>query len=498
MPGTMKKTSGGKRDTLLTGAGMVVIQVTTYLTLLVIGRSLGAEGVGRYQLVFSTTLMLVLLTKAGLDEALAFVVPKAMVREPDKVFGLILYGIVVPVSVAVAIGAAVALLAEPVSILVTGSSQLTADFRYSILLLPSLTLITMLNGILRGLGRADVRAYVYYIGVGSLFLALVAGAHAVGGLAINDVYLARGASYVFGGVVSILLVFRMVKRGAMRLARSDIRSLHGFGGLLVFVNLFGYLVEFPMLDLVIVTRVASAKVAGGYYIAYKLAHLVSLGTAALAVVFGPRLSSAAAKDDRVAMVALYEESSLWMSRCGIFFGGGLLLIYSDVLSLFGKEFESGTRFLFIFMGAQVLIGLSGLNSVLLVATGRQRLEFKMTGIASLFVLVLTAVGGYCFGAEGVAWASASVTVGLATARYLAARRIFGLRTTPIPSLVVLLIAVGASLVGLGVRSILPPLHAVFALILVGGTYVGVFSALSYAVGYRLPGRRGARGGSAGG
>ena len=135
--------------------------------------------------------------------------------------------------------------------------------------------------------------------------------------------------------------------------------------------------------------------------------------------------------------------------------------------------------------------LFGLNSVLLIAAGRQHLEFRLTRIASLFILALALAGGHWFGAEGVAWATAAVTVGLAAARYLVARRIFALRTTRMPSGVLLSIAVSASLVGLGVRRVLPPVHAVFALLLVGGTYVGVFSALGYAAGYRLPGRRGA-------
>lgn len=409
-----------------TAFGMGVFQVVSFVTGVLIARGLGSERQGRFQLALSAGIFTVTLAKMGLDEGVAYLIPKYEALKPARVSALIAYSLGVTFLISLALGALIYAASGQLERHVFGLEGIASDLRFAVLLLPATMLLLMTASVLRGLGRSHERAYVYYYLVGLSFLCAVA-AFSVPGLTVTGAFIARAGSFALGAGVALALIVRAVRPGRWRLARGEVSELHTFAGLLVFVGFFQYVVEQPLVDLVILGHVATAEDVGVYSVAARVGALVAITANALTVVLAPSLASSASSGDAGRLAGQYARASEWMARVCLFTGVSLILMRKEVLGLFGSEYRAGETLLVIFLAGQIVVGLAGLNSPLLLASGNARTEFILTAISAAVMICGGVLMGRSFGAAGVAFATSLSAVLLAIARRVVCARLFEAR-----------------------------------------------------------------------
>jgi len=363
----------------------------------------------------------VTFAKMGLDEGVVYLIPKYEALKPDRVSALIAYSLGTTLLISLALGGLFYTSSAYLERYVFGLEGVATDLKFSVWLMPATMLLLMTASVLRGLGRSDERAYVYYYLVGFSFLASVA-IFSLSGLTMTGAFIARAGSFAFGAIAGVALIMRAVKPGEWRMDREEVSEIHAFSGLLIFAGLFQYVVEQPLADLVIVARVASAEEVGIYSVAARVGALVAISANALNIVVAPALASSVASENAGKLVNQYVRASEWMARLSLFSGIGLILMRKEMLGLFGNEYRAGEGLLVILLAGQILTGLLGLNSPLLLASGNARTELILTGLFAVAMISGGVLMGRSFGVTGVALATALSAAMLAIARRIACAR----------------------------------------------------------------------------
>jgi len=433
-----------------TSVGMVIFQILSFISGLIIARGLGAEGQGRFQLIMATTFFSVLLLKLGLDEAVAYLIPKYHVEAPDKVFGLTIFALVFPCLISATAGLAYYVAAEYLEKVVFHVNDFSRDLRYLIWLLPSLTFLLMGMAILRGLERSDLRAYVYYYLVGGGFLSLVL-CFSLNGLNLKEVFLSRIISYIIGGVAGLYFVARHIQRSPVRLSFIDLCKIYKFAGLLTWIGLFQYLVEQPFVDLIILSWVSNVKDVGVYSVAARISSVVSIVTSAMVVGAAPALAKTVARGKIEQWRRQYQTASIWMATLTVFLGFWLFLIRHVVLSWSGPSYKAGAALLGVLLIGKVVNGISGFNTPVLLSTGYVKYEFLLTTLTAGIMPLSAIFLGRAFGSIGVALATSSVTAFLALTRWYVCHRVLSLETNY--RSVFLIVTIGGISLGIGILSL---------------------------------------------
>lgn len=472
-----------KRTSILavhTASGILLFQASTFLVALLIARSLGPAGQGRFQLLVALSALLVSFVGMGLDEGASYAIPRYQIRAPDKLVGIVWYSVAVSVAAGAVVGLVIYTQSGRLASIVFGDPTLEQDIGYSLSLIPAMMLVTIAAGILRGLGRSDLRSIVYYHLVGPGFLAAIAFL-SLGELTLQQVEVVRVASYATGGVVALILIARVLGQqsghGFSAPAAADLRSLHRLSGSLILVRLSQYVLEQPTVDVLLVGHLATATAAGVYYAAAKVGLVVSLGLATLTLVVAPVLSQAVARQDGSGLLSAYSWASTWMSVLGVFVGGGTIVLRQDILALFGERYVAGQGILVTFAIGQVLAALLGPNTPLLIATGRVKIEIALTAVFAVTMVLGGLLFGALFGALGVASASAASFLFLAVLRYAICARRYQLSPMR-DNARILLVGVIATAAG-EIAHRLTPLGGVGMTILSGAVFLVVFAFLGY-------------------
>ena len=416
---TLNRNTG--KQTLLTGAGIVFLQGAAFLTSMLIARGLGAEAFGRFQVVTSLSIFATFLAVAGMDEAVAYLLPKYHATQLSKVSGLAAYALAFSAAFSLILGLFLSWRASDFERLL-GMDGISFDLQFTLPLLPALIVMTMAMSLLRGLGRAEWRAYIYYFLIGSLFLGGVLMLMA-NGLTSEEAYRARIVSLAIGATVALVLVYRAMPEGSVSLQMADIGTLHNFAGWLVFVGLFQYLIEQPFIDLLLVAHYETSAAVGLYSVAAKAAAVAAIGGTALNVVMASVFARIRGRGDTAELRERYRQASRWLAAAALGSGGLILLFHREVLLLFGAEYQAAGTVLQVYAVGQIVAGLLGVNTPVLLACGLARVEFCLSAAACATLVAAGVLLGQRFGAPGVAVASGLSTGGLALARKIAVRRV---------------------------------------------------------------------------
>ena len=441
------------RQLLHTAVGMAAFQFMNVIAGWWIARSLGPEGQGRFQLVVSWCVFAAMIAKAGLDEGMAYRLPGLQRANPGRVRGLIGYTFLWSL---LAGAAAAAMLSFGVGswLDLERTPHLATDLRWAWLLLPSLLILQLALGALRGLERSDRRALAYYWGVGCGYLSMLAVVTLIDRFDLTSVFVVRAASYLVGIVLAGFWIYRATEKSD-GLALGDLKGLHRFSGWLIFAPWFQYLVEQPLIDLMLVGGVAGEAEAGIYSVAARLASLIGLATGSLAIVLGPRYAALLAANAEAQIERTHVAAAGAIAHLATLAGGVLVLAPHAILGLFGEAYTGGAFILRAIALGYVVQAWSGPSAPWLLARGRSRAEGFWTASAA----VLMAGGGYLgarmAGSSGVAVATACAVAWLGFGRWLSLRSLADARISrwllsPAASLVPAALVAGAcAVMGLG-------------------------------------------------
>ena len=410
-------------QTFHTVGGIVFLQGIAFVATILIARSLSLEQLGRYQLTISISIFVTMLGTLGLDEAVAYLLPKYDAQQREKVFALVAYTLGISALISLVIGSLFYFSAGRLEKLLA-IGGISSDLKFLLLLVPMLMVSSMELAVLRGLGRSEWRAYIYYYLIGVLFFAGIVFLRR-DSLTSAEAYTARIFSLFIGAVVAGIVISKNVTARTEFLNLEDVRRLHSFAGALIFVGLFQYLVQQPLADLIIVGRYETEAVVGLYSVAARIAAVAGTIAVALNVVMVPIFSSLTTSGDVGRLQEQYHQASKWMAWGVIAAAIPILLCQRQILLIFGGDYTAGKRILQVLLFSWLSAGLLGINTPLLLATGFVRLEVYLSAAACVLMVLLGVVLGQRFGAIGVAFATAISTASSAAVRRLAVARIFG-------------------------------------------------------------------------
>lgn len=167
------------------------------------------------------------------------------------------------------------------------------------------------------------------------------------------------------------------------------------------------------IDLLVLGWLVAPDALGVYSASVRVASIAILAMAGLGAAYTPRISAAWAQDDRIEVERLCREGALAGTALTLAMTFGAWLFGGFVLSLFGSEFPAGAVVLTILLGAQVVVGMTGIANGLAIISGNSHIA--LIGVAT--GLVVNALTGIALVPHlGISGAAVGVFVGFIVAQ----------------------------------------------------------------------------------
>jgi O-antigen/teichoic acid export membrane protein len=440
-----------------------------------LARLIGADGYGLYGLAISAAAMFTGISALGLDDAMVRYVA-IMRRRGDEpgLWGTIQVGIGVATTTGFVMGLALYVAAAPIAEGLFNEPRLTPLLRLMALLVPFLTLSSVLNGCARGFGRMDYAALGTNVVQSTLRMVLL------GGLALIELDV-RGALIVFGisDVVASLTLFLLLNREfefrrPMRTnVRRDVRAIFGFALPLWFSGLLN---QFQgNIEILLLGALRSVTSVGIYTLVGKVNMLGHVAYRAIIVSVKPVLASLHDAGDQAALSGLYATTTRWTLALNMPFFLAMVLYAETILFIFGPAFTAGAGALVVLAVAELAVGATGISGSIIDMTGHVRVKLANTVLSMVVLLAGSALLIPRWGIMGAAVASLISVVTIEVARLLEVwilERLQPYRWSTVKPLVAGLVAL---VCGLALQQLVPLGEAVLLPVLQGmvvmGTYV---------------------------
>jgi O-antigen/teichoic acid export membrane protein len=424
------KLAGGTRVSLqapiVHGAVVSVVVRVTGLTLsyaanILISRSIGLHGFGRYVIALGWVLVLVFPARLGFDtSSLRYVTLYRENAQVRHLRGFILTA-VGTVSVA-SVAFAVAMVA--VGIVAQDSERFLLIWAAALIL--PLALLGLFSAMMRTAGRIFVSQFYDQVLRPVLIIAgLLFAVATIGQISAENAMLVTTLA-AYGALICLFFEFRHIFADA-RGVRPDLSASHDWFVVSIPILVIGAIQELMnQLEVILLGTLADARQAGLFAACWRLASLMPFALAALATVSGPMIASAY---HRGARTELHDISKL-VARLGVGFALAVALVLVSaghwLLGLFGPEFPAAYPILLVLLIGAVVNAYTGVVAYLLTLTGRERAALKIFGFALLVSAALNLILIPPFGALGAAVASASALSTWNIAMLIYVRRTIGI------------------------------------------------------------------------
>lgn len=464
--------AGGQ--TLLTVAGMGVNLAAVLVFTAVAARHLGPEGIARFRVVTSFYVLLSILAKLGLDEALAYQLPEFVQGGRKSPRPLIAYALGITAVASAILAAAVCLLGDSIERHLLPAPGVAAELRWAWPFLPALALLAVATGGFRGLGRSDLRTYFLNYGV-SLLLLILLLAYARAGLTTATAYIVRIVPLVAAGAIAVAVALRFGGEPST-LGADRRRTLHAFAAATLGSTIMQFLMDSG--DVLVGSNLVGAEVLGNYAVAAQLAGLGLLMSYALQTVIGPLISAALAGGREEDAVFLHGAASRWLLRGNVAILGLMTALRSEFGTLFGERFGAAPSIFAVLVVGQLVTASLGLNTTAMLARRHVKAEFALSAAAVAAFWAGSAFLSRSWGAHGVA-AALAVVLGLGNLARLLVLGRAGFRAVFSRDMAHLILVAAAALGGMVAieRAWSGPGRPVMA--------AALFAAL-YAAGFMLP------------
>lgn len=364
------RTPGGQG--MLSAGGLVFSQLAAFAFMLVCARALGPAGVARLQVVIALFMLLHVPGKLGLDEALAYLLPKHTVdgRSPRA---LVAYSLVVSGLLSTALAVAIFVAAPAVERTLLPLPGVASDLRFAAVMLPTLAVLYVAAYALRGLQRSDLMAACLLYGVPAVTLVALP-ILAVGGLTLHEAYATRIVALAIPGALAALTALTFGGT-AFVFDRPALGRLHAFSLATLGGSLMQQLLENSAV--LLGPTLLSERSLGLFVVAAKLWGMAFLCIGPLLFVLGPAMSAAIAAGDPARARRLHAAAGrlLLVGTAALF--GPMVALRREVLSIFGPEYAEAAPLLAVLGVGQIAVAATGLNSPALLAQGRERVELLL-------------------------------------------------------------------------------------------------------------------------
>ena len=390
--------------------GRVFAWGSRFLLAILIARLLGAAQYGLYNIALASATIAAALGILGLDAALVrYSAVFAARRDWARLRGTLRFAIGVPAALAGLLATAVVIASEPIAVGLFGEPELAPLLRLTALLIPALIFNQLLAAILQGLKRIHYAVIAEQFSQQVLRFAFIA-AFLVFGLSAYYAMLATTLAAIGVTVILAAFVVRSLPAGTRAAApRSEARSLLAFSlpvWLSNVVNTLGFNLQTTLLG-----ALSTASAVGIFTIANQVTMLGTMFHAAIVSAAMPLFAAIHDRGDRDGLERLYQTTSKWTLAANLPLFLILVAFPTQILALFGPEFQDGALPLAIMAWAGLVNAATGTSGALLDMTGYTSLKLLNSSVAVGLGIGLNFVLIPPFGLVGAALAAvAAITV----------------------------------------------------------------------------------------
>lgn len=397
-----------------------------YITAIIISRLFGAGGYGTYSIAMAWALLLVVPARAGLDTAALKFAPIYLERRDySRLKGFVRFaaGCVLATSVLAGAGViltsklgltsipagasvATALTIFPIAALglvgtlLRAERQIFASQFYEQLLRPAVIVLLLLGTAALALRISPSQAVLF--GAAAAMVALIAGGlHAVRALPSSG----AGANY------------------------SDRRAWLSLGGVLLAATVVQEALN--QVDIVMLGYLATAREAGLFAAAWRVASLASFAVAAMTTVSGPLIAAYYERADLGALRNIAHSTARIGFVAALLICLPLTILGGPILKLFGPDFPSAYPALLVLLVGGLANAFTGAVAYLMTMTGRHSHALAIFGGALVisFVLNLTLIPRFSIVGAAIASTVGTIIWNLAMLVYV--RRAMGIDASAI-------------------------------------------------------------------
>jgi O-antigen/teichoic acid export membrane protein len=425
-----------------------------------LARLIGADGYGLYSLAISAAAVFTGLSALGLDDAMVRYVAIMRRRGDDPgLWGTLQLGLGVATAAGVLMGLAMYVAADPIAEGLFDEPRLTPLLRMLAMLVPFLTLSSVLNGCARGFGRMDYATLGKNV-VQSTLRMILLGVLALVGMDVRTALIVFGVSDVAASLTLFLLLNRefAFRRPVRQHVRRDVRAVFGFA---LPLWLSGLLNQFQgNIEIVLLGALANVTSVGIYTIVGKINMLGHVAYRAIIVSVKPVLAGLHDGGDQAGLSSLYATTTRWTLALNVPFFLIIVLYAERLLLVFGQAFVAGKEALVVLAVAELAIGATGISGSIIDMTGHVRVKLANTMLSMVVLLTGNALLIPRWGILGAAVASLIAVLAVEVARLAEVwvlERLQPYRWSTIKPLLAGLVALG---VGLALQRLVPPDGAV--------------------------------------
>lgn len=373
----------------------------TFVTQVLLARWMGAAELGIYVLAFSWLILISTLTSVGYSEAcIRFMGHYLAHADNSHLHGFVRRGWQITIATSLAFAVLGILLIWSFRGWIADEQILPLTF--AMLCLPFYSLIRLFSSLAHGVSRFALVFLPNVVLRTALFLGAVALARWAGfTLSAESAMGMHGTLFVFIAILQVALFYRGPTLALLR----NTPQYEGMFWLrtsmpLLLITLFTQYL--PEITIVLISPNLSPGELGVFNVSYRTALLIGFGLFAVNAVTMPaasRLFSEGNTDELQRLLVRTTLLKFGPSLCAVIV---VVLFGTQILSVFGKEFEAGYHAFVILSLAQLLIAAVGPVDMLLRITGHQDRCLPVLGVSLALSVVLNLVLVPLFGIIGAA------------------------------------------------------------------------------------------------
>ncbi len=386
-------------------AGMIAGHLLGMVNNVLLGRFLGPENYGRFNIVLGVITIAFTLATFGLFGSLSRFIPYNLKSKNFKtVKSVIDFSLVFTFFISLAVAVALFVLSGQISTKVFHDPELQPLFKIFAIGIPVIAIQRIMAGVIRGFKEAKYDALIFKIGVRVIKIAIFL-------IFLTTSYRLWGAIFAFIAsalvtvLVSIWLVRYRIFPDYRRYSRNPVaRELLSFTWPLALTGFTFLFVS--KTDTMLLGYFLTSTDVGIYTPALVIAQLLTFMGAAFSYIFLPVVSEFFANKNMEGLESLYKSTSKWMVLTVLPLLLFILLFPSDILRLlYGSSYSHGYQALTILsigISMNILLGTTG---NVLVGGGYTKLNLAGEVIAAMSNITLNIIMIPAYGIIGAAAAT---------------------------------------------------------------------------------------------
>lgn len=387
--------------------GKVFSRGLRFLLNLIMTRGLGVSLYGVYAYAQTLLSFVIVLARLGTGKSLLKYIPEFS-DDPDRRNRYLALASVTALAGSTLIGAALFVLAPMVNALTLDAPTLTPVLRVLALALPFNTTIKLINTAFRGLEKLEYQVFVSDIIHPIAQILVVAVALLLGYSLLGVVAaLALGAVVVCLVAVTVLFSWTPLRPvGGLNTSRTELKEFYNFSVPLTLKDIGSLL--YTRVDILMTGFFLAEAAVGIYRISFLLTGFLTLPLMSLNQLF-PSVASRLYSRDRIDELRdIYRTATRWTLTATLPPTLAVSFYSSELLSLFGAEFSTGSAVLLVLAVGQLANSAVGPSGFLLMMTGHQYLNMVNQWVLGVLNIALNYVMILEFGLIGAAVATSAV------------------------------------------------------------------------------------------